>query len=47
MNYLHVANILIVNELYLSEFGKSPQILSFADNYCVMRRADGAIVTTW
>ncbi|EDV28474.1 uncharacterized protein TRIADDRAFT_49567 [Trichoplax adhaerens] len=29
-----------------SEFGKSPQILSFADNYCVMRRADGAVVTT-
>ena len=29
-----------------SDFGKSPQIVSFLENHCTMRRADGSLCST-
>jgi len=38
---------LVCVEKNLSEFGKNPQLLSFRDSFVTLRRADGALVSTF
>lgn len=51
LNYLTLfwsAVCLVLGLLFsvFSDFGKSPQIVSFLENHCTMRRADGSLCST-
>lgn len=48
LSYILILRLLSFGSLsfVFSDFGKSPQIVSFLENHCTMRRADGSLCST-